>query len=58
MGSEAGSTYHDQKQLAKLNAKLVAEQNAKNQAWAEHILDISHPQMSGEDLGSAPLPTG
>jgi hypothetical protein len=52
MGSEAGSTYHDQKQLAKLNAKLVAEQNARNQAWAEHILDISHPQMSGEDLGA------
>src|SRR4051794_28619607 len=51
-GSEAGQTYHDQKQLAKLNAKLVAEQNARNQAWAEHILDISHPQMSGEDLGA------
>jgi hypothetical protein len=52
MGSDAGSTYHDQKQLAKLNAKLQAEQNARNQAWAEHILDISHPQMSGQDLGA------
>lgn len=51
-GAEAGATYHDQKQLAKLNAKLQAEQNARNQAWAEHILDISHPQMSGEDLGA------
>jgi hypothetical protein len=51
-GSEAGATAHDQKQLAKLNAKLIAEQNARNQAWAEHILDISHPQMSGEDLGA------
>jgi hypothetical protein len=51
-GSEAGATAHDQKQLAKLNARLVAEQNAKNQAWAEHILDISHPQMSGQDLGN------
>jgi hypothetical protein len=51
-GSEAGATYHDQKKLAELNAKLQAEQNAKNQAWAEHILDISHPQMSGEDLGA------
>jgi hypothetical protein len=51
-GSEAGATAHDQKQLAKLNAKLQAEQNAKNQAWAEHILDISHPQMSGQDLGA------
>src|SRR4051794_38555936 len=51
-GSEAGQTYHDQKKLAELNAKLQAEQNAKNQAWAEHILDISHPQMSGEDLGA------
>jgi hypothetical protein len=51
-GSEAGATYHDQKKLAQLNAKLQAEQNAKNQAWAEHILDISHPQMSGEDLGA------
>jgi hypothetical protein len=46
------STYHDQKKLAKLNARLQAEQNAKNQAWAEHILDISHPQMSGQDLGA------
>lgn len=51
-GAEAGATAHDQKQLAKLNARLVAEQNAKNQAWAEHILDISHPQMSGQDLGN------
>jgi hypothetical protein len=51
-GAAAGSTYHDQKKLAELNAKLQAEQNAKNQAWAEHILDISHPQMSGEDLGA------
>jgi hypothetical protein len=51
-GSEAGQTYHDQKKLAELNAKLQAEQNAKNQAWAEHILDISHPQMSGQDLGA------
>jgi hypothetical protein len=51
-GAEAGSTYHDQKKLAELNAKLQAEQNAKNQAWAEHILDISHPQMSGQDLGA------
>jgi hypothetical protein len=51
-GSAAGATYHDQKKLAELNAKLQAEQNAKNQAWAEHILDISHPQMSGEDLGA------
>jgi hypothetical protein len=51
-GAAAGSTYHDQKKLAELNAKLQAEQNAKNQAWAEHILDISHPQMSGQDLGA------
>jgi hypothetical protein len=51
-GSEAGATAHDQKQLAKLNARLQAEQNAKNQAWAEHILNISHPQMSGQDLGN------
>jgi hypothetical protein len=51
-GAEAGQTYHDQKKLAELNARLQAEQNAKNQAWAEHILDISHPQMSGEDLGA------
>jgi hypothetical protein len=51
-GSEAGQTYHDQKKLAELNARLQAEQNAKNQAWAEHILDISHPQMSGQDLGA------
>jgi hypothetical protein len=51
-GAEAGQTYHDQKKLAELNAKLQAEQNAKNQAWAEHILDISHPQMSGQDLGN------
>jgi hypothetical protein len=51
-GAEAGQTYHDQKKLAELNARLQAEQNAKNQAWAEHILDISHPQMSGQDLGA------
>jgi hypothetical protein len=51
-GAEAGQTYHDQKKLAELNAKLQAEQNAKNQAWAQHILDISHPQMSGQDLGA------
>jgi hypothetical protein len=51
-GAEADATAHDQKQLAKLNARLVAEQNAKNQAWAEHVLDISHPQMSGQDLGA------
>lgn len=50
-GSEAGATYHDQKKLAELNAKLQAEQNAKNQAWAEHILDISHPNMTGQQLG-------
>lgn len=51
-GQAAGQTYHDAKQLAEKNAQLQMEINRQNQAWAQHILDISHPQMSGTDLGN------
>jgi hypothetical protein len=51
-GQAAGATGHDLRDLAKRNAQYQAEENAKNRAFAEHLLDISHPQMSGTDLGN------
>jgi hypothetical protein len=51
-GQAAGQTAHDIREAQKRNIAFQQAENAKNRAFAEHLLDISHPQMSGADLGN------